>query len=574
MLTIIMGPSGSGKTTLLNAICRRNPSSFSTKTITTGDILFNGAKVTNDELKGNVAYVVQSNDHLNPLLTVKETIIYASYLRLPPDMKKKDKIKKAHKVIDLLGLKECSNTLIGNEMIKGISGGEKRRVCIAIQILNNPSVILLDEPTTGLDSFTSSFIMKMLSNMSKSGRTVIATVHQPPAVVLESVDNILLMAKGGTTIFNGSPQGMLRFFSSKGLTCPSQTNPADFAIDQISIDTRSAEKETESLDRLQKLLSKSTENKEKDLIKSVNQIKSDEIEMSITNSQNPTKEFKKLKVNEPSIFLSYSVILLRMWKAFLRNPRPWLTLPVNTILVSILLILIFGRLDNSSDSVTNRIGIIFRFLATGLVGTAGTLATFPQEQTMFLREYSDGVYSWLPFSLAYLTFEVVSEIIGATIYVVIVYYVIDFQVSAKIIFMAIFCAFSMMNTSQSYGIAIFSYVDPSFGVSIYSLIINFFGVMCGLFTPNLPQVYVIINYISSLRYVSRIAIINQFENLQLTCGQNEICQFQNGQDVLDFLGFQNIQVDTMVWNLAIVVVVTRLFAWFCVAIKLAWKGRN
>ena len=96
--------------------------------------------------------------------------------------------------------------------MKGISGGEKRRVNIAIQVLNNPNVILLDEPTTGLDSFTSSFLIKMLSDMAKAGRTVIATIHQPPSRALELVDNVVLMGKGGRLVYFGPSNNMLDFF--------------------------------------------------------------------------------------------------------------------------------------------------------------------------------------------------------------------------------------------------------------------------------------------------------------------------------------------------------------------------
>ena len=132
---------------------------------------------------------------------------------------------------------------------------KKERVSIAVQILNNPSVILLDEPTTCLDSFTSSFIIQMLSSMAKTGKNVIATIHQPPSHALELVDNVLLIGKGGVVVYFGSPNNMLKFFSSQGLNCPPKMSLADFVIDQTSLDGRSKERQAETTTRLQELVS-------------------------------------------------------------------------------------------------------------------------------------------------------------------------------------------------------------------------------------------------------------------------------------------------------------------------------
>lgn len=154
VLNVIMGPSGSGKSSLLNAIANRLRTSTTTKYARAGRVLLNGAVPSSEVVKSVICYVPQDDFGLLPALTVRETLRYAARLRLPAWMPQKEKIRRAEDVLRKLGLKDCADTLVGNEMMKGISGGEKRRVTIALQILTEPRVLLLDEPTYRLPTAT------------------------------------------------------------------------------------------------------------------------------------------------------------------------------------------------------------------------------------------------------------------------------------------------------------------------------------------------------------------------------------------------------------------------------------
>jgi ABC-type glutathione transport system ATPase component len=171
-LTAIIGGSGSGKTTMLNTMAER---------ITSGRLTITGSTTFNGELGINnirSAYVMQQ-DVLLPTLTIRETLQYSADLRLPPPTTAEERKKVVEEVILELGLKECADTRIGNNIHKGCSGGEKRRTSIGVQLLSNPSVLFLDEPTTGLDATSAFQLVRTLKGLAKKGRTIVTTIHQP-----------------------------------------------------------------------------------------------------------------------------------------------------------------------------------------------------------------------------------------------------------------------------------------------------------------------------------------------------------------------------------------------------------
>ncbi|KAA8566495.1 hypothetical protein EYC84_009055 [Monilinia fructicola] len=142
-----------------------------------------------------------------------------------------------------MGLKDCADNLIGSDLIKGISGGEKRRVTIAVQILTDPRVLLLDEPTSGLDAFTASSIMEVLQGLAQEGRTLILTIHQSRSDTFKHFGSVLLLARGGYPVYAGKGSEMILHFDTLGHPCPTTTNPADFALDLITIDLQKSSRE-------------------------------------------------------------------------------------------------------------------------------------------------------------------------------------------------------------------------------------------------------------------------------------------------------------------------------------------
>ncbi|XP_051136527.1 ABC transporter G family member 11 [Andrographis paniculata] len=226
--TALMGPSGSGKSTLLDALSGR----LAANAFLSGTILLNGRKTKLSF--GTAAYVTQ-DDNLIGTLTVRETISYSARLRLPDGMPWSDKRALIESTIVEMGLQDCADTVIGNWHLRGISGGERRRVSIALEILMRPRLLFLDEPTSGLDSASAFFVTQTLRGLSRDGRTVIASIHQPSSEVFELFDRLYLLS-GGKTVYFGQASEAYEFFAQAGFPCPALRNPSDHFLRCINSD--------------------------------------------------------------------------------------------------------------------------------------------------------------------------------------------------------------------------------------------------------------------------------------------------------------------------------------------------
>ncbi|KAI3896291.1 hypothetical protein MKW92_023053 [Papaver armeniacum] len=164
-----------------------------------GSIKVNGRKQT--LAFGNSAYVTQDNV-LTTTLTVKECVYYSALLQLPNSMTRSEKKERAEPTIRDMGLQDAMNTRIGGWSIRGLSGGQKRRVSLCIEILTRPKLLFLDEPTSGLDSAASYHVLDRIMKLSQQyGMTVIASVHQPSSEVFDLFHNLCLLSSGRTVYF-------------------------------------------------------------------------------------------------------------------------------------------------------------------------------------------------------------------------------------------------------------------------------------------------------------------------------------------------------------------------------------
>uniref|UniRef100_A0A8C1VN62 ABC transporter domain-containing protein n=1 Tax=Cyprinus carpio TaxID=7962 RepID=A0A8C1VN62_CYPCA len=224
-LNAIMGATGSGKTSLLDVIAgRKDP-----RGLRSGQVLVDNKVVTSD-LRLMSAYVVQ-DDILMGTLTVRENLLFSGNLRLPrKQCSTADKEKKVESIIQELGLEDCADTKIGTEFIRGVSGGERKRCSIGMELITSPTLLFLDEPTTGLDSNTANSIIALLHRLSRGGRTIIFSIHQPRYSIFRLFDHLTLLHKG-ETVYAGPAGKAMDYFQSLGYTCEAFNNPADFFLD-------------------------------------------------------------------------------------------------------------------------------------------------------------------------------------------------------------------------------------------------------------------------------------------------------------------------------------------------------
>ena len=222
----IMGASGAGKTTFLDILARKNK-----RGVVNGQVLINGYKVSDDQFRDVIGFVDQ-DDTMMATLTVYETILNSALLRLPRDMPFESKSKRVVEVMQQLGIFHIRDQLIGSQDgERGISGGEKRRVGIACELVTSPAILFLDEPTSGLDSFNAYNVIECLVSLAQNyNRTIVLTIHQPRSNIVALFDRLVLLAKG-KMVYSGKYKLCQEYFSDLGYPCPPGFNIADYLID-------------------------------------------------------------------------------------------------------------------------------------------------------------------------------------------------------------------------------------------------------------------------------------------------------------------------------------------------------
>ena len=217
-LVALMGPSGAGKTTLLMCLCGYlRPSQ--------GEVLFNGESLYDNYARFSpfMGYVPQ-DDIMHRELTVREALYYSARLRLPPDYTDAEIHQRIKTVIAQLGLEGCEDVLIGSPERKGISGGQRKRVNLAMELLTDPLVLFLDEPTSGLSSEDALLVVEVLRKLADSGKTVVVTIHQPGLDVYRLFDQLILVAKdrnspgpGELVYYGPAYPDAVHFFNPQGI---------------------------------------------------------------------------------------------------------------------------------------------------------------------------------------------------------------------------------------------------------------------------------------------------------------------------------------------------------------------
>ncbi|CAE8638660.1 unnamed protein product [Polarella glacialis] len=229
----IMGPSGAGKTTFMNALCGK---AFYGKP--TGKVFINEREASIADFRPCVGFVPQ-DDIVHECLTVGEQIQSAALLRGEPWTTSKRAKRITEDVLQILQINHIRNTVVGSVEHRGISGGQRKRVNIGLELAADPTVLFLDEPTSGLDSTSSLTIIESLKKLGELGMTSIMVIHQPRYKLFTLFDEVLLLGKGGRTVYQGPSQGAVPYFQRLGFEIPATENPADWLMDLISGEVRS-----------------------------------------------------------------------------------------------------------------------------------------------------------------------------------------------------------------------------------------------------------------------------------------------------------------------------------------------
>ncbi|KAM0871200.1 hypothetical protein ACQ4PT_039573 [Festuca glaucescens] len=396
----IMGPSGCGKTTLLDALAGRLGPGINEA----GEILINGRR---EKLAfGTSAYVTQEI-MLMSTLSVREAVYYSAQLQLPETVPAAKKRAHAERVIREMGLSDAMDTRIGGRITKGISGGQRKRLTICIEMLTRPRLLFLDEPTSGLDSAASYHVMSHIARIAaREGMTVVAAVHQPSSDVFELFHSLCLLAYG-RTVFFGEAAHATEFFTQTGFPCPNLRNPSDHFLRTINKDfdekfvkSSKATRKTaaEAIDILtQAYQSPAYSEKTVSKIAEMKQI-------------NGGASFRR---REQASFSTKLLVLTR--RSFMNMHRDigyyWMRLGVY-VGIGLCLGTIFYQVGNSYSSIQTRCSIIMYTTALLTFMAIGGFPSFVEDIKVFKRERMSGHYGVAEF--------VISNTLSATPYLALI----------------------------------------------------------------------------------------------------------------------------------------------------------
>jgi ABC-type multidrug transport system ATPase subunit/ABC-type multidrug transport system permease subunit len=523
-LNIIMGPSGSGKTSLLNSIARRLHGSMGTQYRLDGRMLYNGAVPSENVIRSVTSFVTQDDDALMPSLTVRESLRFAAGLRLPTWMSREEKNRRAEEILYKMGLKECADNLIGSELIKGISGGEKRRVTIAIQILTDPRVLLLDEPTSGLDAFTAMSIIEVLQGLAAEGRTLIMTIHQSRSDLFTHFSQVLLLARGGYPVYAGLGQQMLPHFAALGHDCPQTTNPADFVLDLITVDLQQEDREAVTRERVQHLIS--------------NWADSTPV-LGRTSSRIATPaELGSLRRKMLPFVVTFPIVLRRSFINFWRQPPLVMARSMQILGIAIIMALFFAPLKNDYAAVQSRMGFVQEFAALYFVGMLQNIAIYPNERDVFYREEADNCYSAETFMISYTTIEIPFEIVSSLVFGVLAAFADNMKRTVQMFLISAFNCFCIINCGESVGImfcTLFSHVG--FAVNVTSILLSISTILGGVMSLNVNDVLQGVNHLSPIKYAIANLAPYSMHGQHFDCTSSERlangqCPISTGEEVL------------------------------------------
>lgn len=561
-MTAIMGPSGAGKTTLLQVLADRQAGNI----IATGSICWNGAR---SKVLNKCAFVPQTCILLSSLTPV-ESVYFACCLRLPQSMTKQQKRERANEVLKRLNLIDCSNRQIGDGLTLGLSGGERRRTGIAVELVTSPQLLFLDEPSTGLDSINSLRLMEnikvLTSNSNGLACTVVATIHQPSFKLLQTFDMLMLMTQGKMA-FCGSVSQAISFYTGIGLLIPEHINPAEHFLDLLQVRTSDDE---ERVDRIIDAF----ETSELKLQGSGSErgVDSDQRGLGCEQSEDMSVERPVEACPHPrcrsgidcSHIRKIAVLTHRSYLTQSRIPLLKIARIIQTVILSILIGATFFKIDNDQDGIQNRLGAIYFIIITQMFGNAmNVVLTFAEEREHFMLEKSNRVYGAVDYFIAKTLVDIPSTAVVCLIFSALVYYAIGLAATWLQFFVFTVIIVCLAFNGQSLGLIVGSAVrEKRLATILAPCVISPFI----LFTPyameegHIPGYLLWLKMISPFWWSFNALSANEFVGLKLRCteaqkllmklpGQTEfskVCGFVAGEQVLQRFKIRS-EENTM-WN--------------------------
>jgi EPP (Eye Pigment Precursor) family transporter len=585
-LLAVMGASGSGKTTLLNVLTYRNRGNL----IVHGEVRVNGGQIGKG--MSSMSGYVQQEDVFIGTLTVKEHLWFQSQLKMDREVTDDIRAERVEDVMHEMGLVKCADVMIGIPgRIKGISGGERKRLAFASEVLTNPPLLFLDEPTSGLDSYMARNILQTLKVMAAKGRTIVCTIHQPSSEVFELFDRLLLMSEGRVAYLGPAKDATL-FFAGCGFRLPPNYNPADYFVHTLAVEPGN---ELHCREKIKIICDSYAQSPQAEHVRKV----ITESNFHEDGAMYDEESFPEVSPYKASWFKQLCVVFWRCWLNNMREPVIVRMRFFQITVMAFIFGLIFWQQNIDQSGVNNINGVLFLMQMQMTFGFIfNVVMTFPPEFPVFLREHFDGMYRVDVYFLCKMTAEVPQFFVLPLVFTIIMYFCIGLYGTAEGFFICFAANFLVCNVSISFGYLL-SCATSNVGLAlaIGPLIIVPCTAIGGFFiNPESVPVYLIwLKYISWFTYANEILVVNQWQHItSISCpgietdrssthqitnitqswlstitpgtSSTDRC-FTTGQDVIDMFSYDASNVNFDFFMLVLLLVVFRFVAFLILALR-------
>lgn len=549
-LIAIMGPSGAGKSTLLDVLSGYRISGIG------GTVYANGVERNLNAFRRLSCYITQ-DDRLQELLTVWENMMIVADLKLGARVATQEKEAIIREILDTLGLEETKNTLAGR-----LSGGQKKRLSIALELIDNPVVMFLDEPTTGLDSSSCSQCVKLLRELARQGRTIVCTVHQPSASLFQLFDLVYVLSEGNC-IYQGSANKLIPFLDAVDLSCPQYHNPADFVIELACAEY--------GIDKIEKMV------KETDNGRNHHWFDTPEFLPSLSRLREinkPKSEKKKLTHLQSTSQWNQFKTLCR--RAYIKSKRD-VTLTYMRIIVNISVGLLFGVLywqaGNHGGKVLDNYNLIFSVLMHHMMSPMMLMIlTFPNELSVLTKEHFNRWYSLKMYYASLTVMDIPLSVFCCILFSVIMYWMTGQPLQWNRFTMFTVLSLLIVFVAQSFGLmigAVFNVVNGTFMGPCLSVPMMMFAGF-GVTLRDLPIHLRWGSYISYLRYglEGMVGAIYGLDRPVLFCPEDDYCHYKYPEKILHEIAMTGDQFWNDIIALFIILFFLRTLAFVLLRCKL------
>lgn len=513
-LFAIMGPSGAGKTTLLDILSRRIHLSEEDD----AKVLLNGRR--RDSAFSMDSGYVRQEDVLLGTCTVRETLQFSADLRLPTSVSKEEKHRRVDELLADLDLTSIQHNRIGNEHIKGISGGEMKRVAVGIEVISKPKLIFLDEPTTGLDATMALNVLRGLKKLTQQGHTVICTIHQPRFEIFSMFDKLLLLARGHA-VYNGSAKEAVNHFDKLGYTCNSLENPPDFFLDLLR-ERDEDDVEDEALTAM--LAGKTPDERIKSFIEAHQDsegYKELSRELESVGTAEISSHSRKSSQYQTGLFNQFKVLLQRDFQNSIRDPLIFWSQIAQYLILGLFLGFSYFQLEKDQKSIFDHATLLFSVaIYMSFVSGFTYIIIFPQRRKLFLRESASYSYSTLPFMASLTCHQLPVQFLSVLGYCGLIYLIAGLKSGLDHFLVFFFFNVLILLTSEAVSVSLSA---MSTSADVANLLFTIVTTVWMFFTPvfinpdNIPDWLLFIPYTSFFKWTVDGLFINEFRDAEFTC---------------------------------------------------------